>query len=190
MSPCHPPTANIYAQRHWLWCSTGILTRTCHDRPQLCVFPSPSTCHPTYMCCSTGTYAIAAIWSNLELFLGINAANLALSLSIWGFIRHGKRPEGSQSRSANSNTPRSGHSFGKHTASLRPDQVDLPTCIISSRRDRQKDSSRPRSEGSDIPLEPGIQKKTEFWLVEDASENDSPSDNVVQEPERAHLQNV
>ncbi|KAI8275647.1 hypothetical protein K4K59_010140, partial [Colletotrichum sp. SAR11_240] len=31
----------------------------------------------------TGAYCIAGIWSNLELFLGIIAANLALSRSIW-----------------------------------------------------------------------------------------------------------
>ncbi|KAB5522107.1 hypothetical protein GE09DRAFT_500810 [Coniochaeta sp. 2T2.1] len=133
------------------------------------------------------TYAIAAIWSNLELFLGINAANLALSLSIWGFIRHGKRPENSQQRSASSKIPRSGHSFGKHTPSLRPDQFDSPTCVVTCRRDRQDSRI---SEGSDIPLEPGIQKKTEFWLVEDASDNNTSRDNVLQKSEAAQRQDV
>jgi hypothetical protein len=36
-------------------------------------------------------YAVAAIWTNLELFLGIIAANLALSRSMYTFFRYGKK---------------------------------------------------------------------------------------------------
>jgi len=38
-----------------------------------------------------GSYAFVALWSNLELWLGIIAANLALTRSIWRFLCHGRK---------------------------------------------------------------------------------------------------
>ncbi|KAK3939752.1 hypothetical protein QBC46DRAFT_364621 [Diplogelasinospora grovesii] len=37
------------------------------------------------------TYCTAAIWSNVELFIGIIAANMALTRSLWRFLRHGTK---------------------------------------------------------------------------------------------------
>jgi hypothetical protein len=56
-------------------------------------------------------YAIAAIWGNTELHLGIIATNLALSRMIWGFFRGGTK-----STSSN-NTPRYG--TGSHASRAR-----------------------------------------------------------------------
>ncbi|KAF9869973.1 integral membrane protein [Colletotrichum karsti] len=105
-------------------------------------------------------YCIAGIWSNLELFLGIIAANLALSRSIWvhffGSSDSHAIPGGSTGLS---NPSESGYLNSK----LRGDRFEVPSTMIRSRRR----NSETRSSNSDIPLEPGIQKKTEFWWTED-----------------------
>ncbi|KAK4459860.1 hypothetical protein QBC42DRAFT_207171 [Cladorrhinum samala] len=46
------------------------------------------------------TYAIASLWSSLELFIGIIAANVALSRSVYRFLRHGKPSAPQHARSA------------------------------------------------------------------------------------------
>ena len=48
----------------------------------------------------TDTYAVASLWSSLELFIGIIAANIALSRSIYRFLRYGRQP-GPQVHSSN-----------------------------------------------------------------------------------------
>ena len=103
-------------------------------------------------------YCIAAIWSNLELFLGIIAANLALSRSVWIFFR-GDRTTSSPGASSYLSTLPSRSGF---TGKLRGDRYTTTSTIVESR----PRPSIAHSGTSDIPLEPGIKKKTEFWLSE------------------------
>ncbi|KAK1848968.1 integral membrane protein [Colletotrichum chrysophilum] len=104
-------------------------------------------------------YCIAGIWSNLELFLGIIAANLALSRSIWVHFFGSNDSHAIPGSTGRSNPTESGYVNSK----LRGDQFEVPSTMVRSRRR----GSETRSSNSDIPLQPGIQKKTEFWWTED-----------------------
>ncbi|KAI8246385.1 hypothetical protein K4K57_011393 [Colletotrichum sp. SAR 10_99] len=84
-------------------------------------------------------YCIAGIWSNLELFLGIIAANLALSRSIWVHFFGSNDGHAIPGSTGRSNPTESGYVNSK----LRGDQFEVPSTM------------------------PGIQKKTEFWWTED-----------------------
>ncbi|KAI8278033.1 hypothetical protein K4K56_000409 [Colletotrichum sp. SAR 10_98] len=84
-------------------------------------------------------YCIAGIWSNLELFLGIIAANLALSRSIWVHFFGSNDSHAIPGSTGRSNPTESGYVNSK----LRGDQFEVPSTM------------------------PGIQKKTEFWWTED-----------------------
>ncbi|KAJ0366678.1 hypothetical protein COL26b_011555 [Colletotrichum chrysophilum] len=86
-----------------------------------------------------GAYCIAGIWSNLELFLGIIAANLALSRSIWVHFFGSNDSHAIPGSTGRSNPTESGYVNSK----LRGDQFEVPSTM------------------------PGIQKKTEFWWTED-----------------------
>jgi hypothetical protein len=97
-------------------------------------------------------YAIAAIWANTELHLGIIATNLALSRMIWGFLR------GCPKSVSSKNTPRYG--TGSHVSRNRADYVK------SSHRSVYNDdcletrgSFDAQSYASQIPLNP-IDKET------------------------------
>jgi len=105
-----------------------------------------------------GAYCIAAIWSNLELFLGVIAANLALSHAYYSYLwksgnstSTGPQKTGYHGRSGYINQP----SF------LREEPPEI-TITSGGRR-----NSVSRSEASDIPLEPGIHKKTAFTVTEE-----------------------
>ncbi|KAF3796962.1 hypothetical protein GCG54_00005377 [Colletotrichum gloeosporioides] len=84
-------------------------------------------------------YCIAGIWSNLELYLGIIAANLALSRSIWVHFFGSNDAQAIPGSTGRSNPAESGYVNSK----LRGDQFEVPSTM------------------------PGIQKKTEFWWTED-----------------------
>ncbi|KAK3349173.1 hypothetical protein B0T25DRAFT_458922 [Lasiosphaeria hispida] len=115
-------------------------------------------------------YCIAAIWSNLELFLGVIAANLALSHSYYAYL-FGKGGVARSSRSRRAGYhPRSGYAY---QSSLSHGGVEPPSTVITSRGRRPSIS---KSESSDIPLEPGIHKKTAFTVMEEYPD-DSPSEN-------------
>lgn len=112
---------------------------------------------------------MTAIWSNLELYLGIIAGNLALSRSVYFFFFGEKTPSShptgyvnsyanSQSRSAYLNSRLRFDNAG-------PGATD--TYIRSERRPSVK------SDHSDIPLEPGIQKRTEFWVSEEDANSEA-----------------
>lgn len=108
-----------------------------------------------------GAYCVAAIWSNLELFLGVIAANLALSHSYYVYF-FGKEYGGSAKPQGAGYYPRSGYSN-------QPDLSHGEPAIITiiSRRRRPSIS---KSESSDVPLEPGIHKKTTFAVAEEYPE--------------------
>ncbi|KAL0765336.1 hypothetical protein CaCOL14_012085 [Colletotrichum acutatum] len=106
-------------------------------------------------------YCIAGIWSNLELFLGIIAANLALSRSIYVyFLGNGDAQQTLPGSTGRCDPLQSGYL----NSNLRGDRFEVPSTMIGSPRRR---GSETRSSDSDIPLKLGIQKKTEFWWTED-----------------------
>ncbi|KAK1991319.1 hypothetical protein LX36DRAFT_352245 [Colletotrichum falcatum] len=114
-------------------------------------------------------YAVTAIWSNLELYLGIIAANLSISRSLWYYFFGEKETPTYTSAYANSSSHRSRSAY--NSSRLHGDNTDaMDTYIRSERR-----ASVSKSDHSDIPLEPGIQKRTEIWVSEeDAAGNDAP----------------
>ncbi|KAF5010991.1 hypothetical protein FDECE_2861 [Fusarium decemcellulare] len=99
-------------------------------------------------------YAITAIWSNLELYLAIAGANLALSRSLWGYFFGDKKKQLNQSSYAkpgsNSNSAFTNSRF-RHDTMPRSPRVPSPS----------------RSDNSDIPLGPRINKRTEIWVREE-----------------------
>ncbi|WYZ39460.1 hypothetical protein EsH8_III_001374 [Colletotrichum jinshuiense] len=103
------------------------------------------------------TFCITAIWSNLELFLGITAANLALSRAILLYFI----PRMDKTLPRDPSIP---SIHGYIHSELRSDRYEIPSTTISSGHGRSSDTS---SSNSDTPLEPGIQKKIEFWWTED-----------------------
>ncbi|KAJ0303801.1 hypothetical protein COL516b_006240 [Colletotrichum fioriniae] len=106
-------------------------------------------------------YCIAGIWSNLELFLGIIAANLALSRSIYvHFFSNSNAQQTLPGSTVRCDPLQSVYLNSK----LRGDRFEVPSTMIGSPRRR---GSETRSLDSDIPLKLGIQKKTEFWWTED-----------------------
>ncbi|TQN69528.1 hypothetical protein CSHISOI_06004 [Colletotrichum shisoi] len=109
-------------------------------------------------------FCITAIWSSLELFLGITAANIALSRAVYTYFF----PPSSESRPSGHSGPSSN---GYFHSGLRSDRFEIPATMVSSGRRR---GSATRSSNSDIPLEPGVQKKTAFWWREDGSPHQTP----------------
>ncbi|KAK2016094.1 hypothetical protein LZ32DRAFT_626466 [Colletotrichum eremochloae] len=113
-------------------------------------------------------YAVTAIWSNLELYLGIIAGNLSISRSLWFYFFGEKEVPTYASAYANSSTHRSRSVY--QGSRLHGDNTDaMDTYIRSERR-----PSMTKSESSDIPLEPGIQKRTEIWISEEDAGSDAP----------------
>ncbi|UKZ55900.1 hypothetical protein TrVGV298_009724 [Trichoderma virens] len=86
-------------------------------------------------------YAKSAIWSNLELFLGIIAANVAISHSIYTFLRHKKTADGEPG--SNSTNIRLG--YLKHVE-LHNDVMRGTDSAIA------RHPSISKSEGSEAPL--------------------------------------
>lgn len=105
-----------------------------------------------------GVYAITAIWSNLELYLGIVGANLALGRSIWA---HFFKKDMSTNRSAYELS-------GPYYNSAIHGSGHQSTYIRSNNRA----PSPSRSDNSDLPLEPGIQKRTDVWITSEAEHGD------------------
>ncbi|KAF6830301.1 integral membrane protein [Colletotrichum musicola] len=117
-------------------------------------------------------YCIAGIWSNLELYLGVIAANLALTRSIWAhFFGNGG---GGGAHAIPGSTGRTNPSeSGYLNSKLRGDRFEVPATMIRSSRSRG--GSDTRGSDSDIPLEPGIQKKTEFWWTDVDEDGNRPT---------------
>ncbi|KAI9687676.1 MAG: hypothetical protein M1820_010395 [Bogoriella megaspora] len=134
------------------------------------------------------TYCIAAIWSNLELHLGIIAANLALSRSWYLYFSKGARAiKSGTSHSGLPNTPsrRSGYMlsrdnvrnstrspFGALSSGTRgedtfkhDDRFEFGTNAAARR-------SFAGSQGSEIPLD-AIRKEKSFFVTEERRSPDS-----------------
>ncbi|KAH7368264.1 hypothetical protein B0T11DRAFT_326459 [Plectosphaerella cucumerina] len=110
-------------------------------------------------------YARTAIYSNAELYLGIIAANAALSRQIFVFFFGEKEQKTNHSSYAQNSQPsRSAYLNSR----LRGDNAARPETYIHT--DRRL--SNAKSDNSDIPLEPGIQKRTDFWISEEDVDND------------------
>jgi hypothetical protein len=105
-------------------------------------------------------YCIAAIWSNIELFLGIIAANLTLSRAVYLYFFRPNHNHPSSSYTSDVLSPRSRSSFP--STKLRGDCVSRTNTIVECPNRMLTN----RSSNSEIELVPGIQKKTEFWLSE------------------------
>lgn len=119
-----------------------------------------------------GVYAITAIYSNAELYLGIIAANAALSRQIYvHFFGEEKEPINYSSYAINSHPSRSAYLESR----LRGDNAGRPETYIHT--DRRL--SNAKSDNSDIPLEPGIQKRTDFWISEQDVEAGSQTDGSM-----------
>ncbi|RMJ20081.1 hypothetical protein CDV36_000161 [Fusarium kuroshium] len=98
-------------------------------------------------------YAITAIWSNLELYLGIVGANLALSRSIYGyFFNKNKTNVASSYAQSGSNLAYNNSGF-RHDTFPRSPRAPSPS----------------RSDNSDIPLEPRPKMQTNIWVREEPS---------------------
>ncbi|KAI9146981.1 hypothetical protein HJFPF1_13010 [Paramyrothecium foliicola] len=105
----------------------------------------------------TWVYAIAAIWSNLELFLGIIAANLSLSVSMY------KALFGAAHSLPNTYGQLSGTKLSFRPSRLRGDTYGVPETVVEAQNRRSSDN---RSEQSDGSREPVIHKTTEFRMQE------------------------
>jgi hypothetical protein len=111
-------------------------------------------------------YCIAAIWSNIELFLGIIAANLTLSRAVYlyFFAPNHNHPINSQ---YTPNSDRDIISPRFSCSRLRGDAVSRTNTIVECNGKRERAMTMTnRSSNSEIELVPGIQKKTEFWVSE------------------------
>ncbi|KAK2762387.1 integral membrane protein [Colletotrichum kahawae] len=111
------------------------------------------------------TFCIVAIWSNLELFLGIVAANLALSRAVYLYFR-GQHKASTKDRSHPS-------SSAYVNGGGRRDRGKFTSTIIGSNRRLQ--SSEARSSNSDIPLEPGKMRSVDVRSGEDQTPDYSTS---------------
>ncbi|RYO88295.1 hypothetical protein DL766_003455 [Monosporascus sp. MC13-8B] len=115
-------------------------------------------------------FARVAIWSNLELFLGIIAANLALTRQIYVYVFSRQDLQSNKSTTYGAGSGRTGPSYPSiakygFASRLRGDRTENGTTFVATgmRRD---------SGDSGIPLEPVIQKTTEFWISEDGLRKD------------------
>ncbi|KZL70974.1 integral membrane protein [Colletotrichum tofieldiae] len=123
-----------------------------------CKFMAPSIpmalAHVRLKWDETGDFCITAIWSNLELFLGITTANLALSRAIYLYFL----PPNAGAISTKRWDP---SSHGYIHNELRSDCFEGPTTMVSSSRQQH---SKTRILERDVS-----QTKTEFWWREDAN---------------------
>ena len=164
-------------QCHWLRNRPRCLARPQDRRPDLY---GPLSPYAIYLCNATkshtnernppDTYAVAALWSNIELFLGLTAANLALSRQVYQYFF----PSSHQHSHPGSYFPRYGYGSSDPRSNYRfSRKLRDPTGgeLSFAAQDTYVESSNVRpslskSDGSEIPLEPGIRKKTEFWISE------------------------
>ncbi|CCF45183.1 hypothetical protein CH063_14348 [Colletotrichum higginsianum] len=127
-------------------------------------------------------YAVTAIWSNLELYLGIIAGNLALSRSLW-FYFFGEKPAPTYPSAYGNSSHPSRSAYHNNGSRLHGDNADaMDTYIRSERR-----PSVSKSDHSDIPLEPGIQKRTEIWISEEDGDSDVPESAAKKASQQTQL---
>ncbi|KAI1077246.1 hypothetical protein F5B20DRAFT_552833 [Whalleya microplaca] len=120
-------------------------------------------------------YCITAIWSNLELLLGILGANLAVSRSIYVYFRWGKDNLGSSTGHSGLGYRASRSGYINQSSQRREDLFPstAKSKIISTNRRRP---SLTQSEDSDIPLEPGvIHRRMDYSITEEHNHGDMHS---------------
>ena len=140
---------------------------------------------------TSGDYCVVAIWSNLELFLAIITANLALSRSVYLYFfkkssdQHrstaapyepsdGQRSAGTR-KGSDQRRKRSifdvtlGSTLGTQLPGLEAEDHFVSEC--------RRGSSTKSAADSEYPLEPQIRKKTEFYVHEEAEESSSSNDD-------------
>ena len=98
-------------------------------------------------------YAIAAIWANTELHIGIIATNLALSRMIWVFIKGGTKSNSSTNpprygTGSQSSRSRAGYVKSSHRSEDRDDCLETRASFDN------------QSQASHIPLDPIIKETT------------------------------
>ncbi|KAF1911273.1 hypothetical protein BDU57DRAFT_560404 [Ampelomyces quisqualis] len=106
-------------------------------------------------------YAIAAIWANTELHLGIIATNLALSRMIWGFL------VGSTTKmSSNSHTPRygTGSHMGRNTRNGYTNSTTDGSHYAKNGLETRVSVDN-ISQASQIPLDPIIRRTTSVHIL-------------------------
>jgi hypothetical protein len=114
-------------------------------------------------------YCIAAIWSNMELFLGIIAANLTLSRAVYlYFFRPNHNHPVNSQYTPNSNSAVLSPRFS--CSRLRGDCVSRTNTVVECNGHGRTLTTR--SSNSEIELVPGIQKKTEFWVSDGKEEKE------------------
>ncbi|EFX03412.1 integral membrane protein [Grosmannia clavigera kw1407] len=114
-------------------------------------------------------YAITAIWSNLELFLGVIAANLAVSRQIYAYFFG----DGNGNLANSSYYNNSGFQTGPKGSRL---QDNANTNNSQAANTIRRHPSAARSDHSDVPLEWGIRKRTDFWMTEQGVDSASTKD--------------
>jgi hypothetical protein len=140
-------------------------------------------------------YAIAAIWANTELHLGIIATNLALSRMIWGYIRGGTKSMSSNNpqrygTGSDASRSRAGYIKSSHRSVYQDDCLETRASFDN------------QSQTSHIPLDPVIKKTTTVRISSDPlqtpieskdveadwrCERDSDEDNEIRPAEGLHL---
>lgn len=132
-------------------------------------------------------YAIAAIWANTELHLGIIATNLALSRMIWGFFR------GATTTLSSNQTPRygTGSHMGRNTRNGYTKSTDRSPYAKEGLDTRVSVDNI--SQASQIPLDPIIKRTTSVHISyksapgKDAKESDETLPNYHSEARRVSM---
>ena len=138
----------------------------------------------------SGDYCVVAIWSNLELFLAIITANLALSRSVYLYFfkkssdqyrstaaphepsdgqRSATRKGSDQRRKRSIFDVTLGSTMGTQLPGLEAEDHFVSEC--------RRGSSTKSAADSEYPLEPQIRKKTEFYVHEEAEESGSSNED-------------
>lgn len=144
----------------------------------------------------TGDYAFVAIWSNLELWLAIIGANLALGRSIYLYLRGDLGKELNRTHASSSNRYYNNNSGGAYnsnsnrSANTRSHKRSIFDMTNDTKMDAEESltymgtednavwsecrraSSARSGTASEIPLEPQIQKRTDVHIHDDPRDMD------------------
>ena len=157
-----------------------------------------------------GDYTIVAIWSNVELWLAIIAANLALARSMYLHFLKRKSSLNESDHGPYYNTYEGGDRGGRTAPTVGShgrnrtnhggkrgifditlnSRIEHPQLAPGNQDDNvvwsecRRASSAKSATASEIPLEPQIQKRTEFYVHEDGQSETSHADQIEAVDER------